>query len=146
MRFGDDFRSSHLQTTPDVTPHLWLKSYWLRQRRCLACRICSPSGGASAIAFTAAVEPHVVEPAPKSIKCAVATIEKVVPVEPAPKVERKPRLAQAFPGVPQRGRGAGRRFTKVTAVGAAVARAQHLTPERRREIALAASAARRGRA
>ena len=92
------------------------------------------------------VEPHVVEPAPKSIKCAVAPIEKVVPVEPAPKVERKPRLAQAFPGVPQRGRGAGRRFTKVTAVGAAVARAQHLTPERRREIALAASAARWGRA
>jgi len=57
-------------------------------------------------------------------------------------------LAQApkasAPGVLPRGRGAGRQFTKATAAGAAVARAQRLTPERRREIALAAAAARWG--
>jgi hypothetical protein len=73
-------------------------------------------------------------------------------VERAAKVERKAeRLAQAFvPGastdqpVLRRGRGAGRRFTKATAVGAAVARAQRLAPERRREIAQAAASTRWG--
>jgi hypothetical protein len=86
--------------------------------------------------------------------------------ESAPKLERVAtverkveRLAQASvpgastdqpvgcgaAGVLRRGRGAGRRFTKVTAAGAAVARAQALAPEQRQDIARRAASARWGR-
>ena len=102
------------------------------KRRTSAARNASRGRGAASMPM---------EPAPRN-----APIEKVVPVELAPKVELVLAQASKVQGVTRRGRGVGRRFTKVTAVGAAVARAQHLPPERRREIALAASAARWGRA
>jgi hypothetical protein len=77
-------------------------------------------------------------------RASAEAVETVV----APKAER---LAQAsVPGastdqpVLRRGRGAGRRFTKVTAAGAAVARAQALAPERRQSIARRAASARWG--
>ena len=82
-----------------------------------------------------------------------AALEPTVTIEPTPKVERKVKvesragasnqdLAQAPKTTPRRGRGAGRRFTKATAAGAAVARAQRLAPERRREIASRAASTR----
>ncbi len=84
---------------------------------------------------------------------------KVPSTEPAPKLERvakverkAERLAQAsVPGastdqpVPRRGRGVGRPFTKSTASGAAVARAQRLAPEQRQDIARRAASTRWGR-
>ncbi len=78
-------------------------------------------------------------------------VDQQVVIEPTTKVVPKAeRLAQA-PGAStdqpalRRGRGAGRRFTKVTAAGAAVARAQALAPERRQAIARRAASARWGK-
>ena len=71
------------------------------------------------------------------------------PSPAAPQVERTDlaqasvNLAQASKTTP-RGRGTGRRFTKATAAGAAVARAQRLAPEQRQEIARRAASARWG--
>ena len=90
------------------------------------------------------------------IRVAPAAAKSVAPA-PMPKVEapkaRKavaagasmPALAQASKTTSPRGRGIGRRFTKATAVGAAVARAQPLAPEQRQDIARRAASARWGR-
>jgi len=82
-----------------------------------------------------------------------AAAEAVVTViEPTTKVAPKAeRLAQAsVPGastdqpVLRRGRGAGRRFTRATAAGAASARSKSLAPEQRQAIARRGAAARWG--
>jgi hypothetical protein len=76
---------------------------------------------------------------------AASKSEPVVTVEIEPRVGASiPILAQASKIAPRRGRGAGRRFTKTTAAGAAVARAQHLTPEQRQDIARRAASTRWG--
>jgi len=90
--------------------------------------------------------------APAAAKVQIATPESAPKLERVAKVERNAeRLAQAqLSGastdqpVLRRGRGAGRRFTKVTAAGAAVARAQALAPEQRQDIARRAAASRWG--
>lgn len=84
---------------------------------------------------------------PEKLKIQTAMAEAAVPVERTPKVRKAgasiPVLAQASPASP-RGRGAGRRFTKATAAGAATARAKSLAPEQRQDIARRAASTRWG--